>query len=246
MRCLSCCWRLGAIVLLKLSSVCVRRVSRSQLLWEPSLTHRMSSASGFSVQPHIKSATSYLAANPMLRSRVDDSIVHAASSSAQSIALPETVKLDPRVCEEQGESLMQRIAAKERSNKQGDGCGRRGLRREPSVARARTDFLVICCTHLASWALLDKFYRDFAELPDHLQKQHRDLMLERLYSSSSSTLASSCSALSRWTAWACGQGIDPFLVAPLRVALWLRSLSLEFPYFLPQLPFSALRWLETH
>ena len=51
------------------------------------------------------------------QSRVDDSIVHAASSSAQSISLTETVKLDRRVCEEQGESLMQRIAAKARSTK---------------------------------------------------------------------------------------------------------------------------------
>ena len=82
-------------------------------------------------------------------------------------------------------------------------------------------------------------------LPDNLKKQHRDLMRERLSSFASSALASSCSAVSRWVKWARGQGLDPFPVAPLRVALWLRSLSLEFPTSASS-AFSALRWLEHH
>ena len=106
------------------------------------------------------------------------------------------------------------------------------------MARARTDLLVICCAHLASWALLDNFTETL-------------LSCQAIFKSN---IVISCpkgctrSPLLLWhlPALLCLAGqlgrvgkalIDPFLVAPLRVALWLRSLSLEFPTFLPQLPF---------
>ena len=92
-------------------------VSRSQLLWEPSLTHRLSSANGFSVQLHIKSATSCLAANPMLRAgwTIPSCMLHLPVLNL--FLLLRLSNLIRRVCEEQGESLMQRIAAKARSTK---------------------------------------------------------------------------------------------------------------------------------
>ena len=90
-----------------------------------------------------------------------------------------------------------------------------------------------------------KLYKDFSVLPDNLKKQHRDLMRERLSSFSSSALASSCYALSRWLRWARGPGLNPFPVAPLSFALWLRSISLEFPTSASS-AFSALSWLENH
>ena len=92
-------------------------VSRSQLLWEPSLTHRLSSANGFSVQLHIKSATSCLAANPMLRAgwTIPSCMLHLPVLNL--FLLLRLSNLIRRVCEEQGESLMQCIAAKARSTK---------------------------------------------------------------------------------------------------------------------------------
>ena len=92
-------------------------VSRSQLLWEPSLTHRLSSANGFSVQLHIKRATSCLAANPILRAgwTIPSCMLHLPVLNL--FLLLRLSNLIRRVCEEQGESLMQRIAAKARSTK---------------------------------------------------------------------------------------------------------------------------------
>ena len=103
------------------------------------------------------------------------------------------------------------------------------------MARARTDLLVICCAHLASWALLDNFTETLLSCQTTFKS---NIVISCLKGCIRSPLLLwHLPALSRWTAWARGQGIDPFLVAPLRVALWLRSLSLEFPTFLPQLPF---------
>ena len=186
---------------------------------------------------------------------MEDSIVHAASSSLQSIFPPETLwagfagrdsgsAYGPLVCEEQGASLTQRIGVHEGSTK----------RRRLWTPRFKKKTFRGSCKDRLVGNLLDSFdvlgfagklYRDFSELSDDLEKQHRDLMRERLSSFSSSALASSCSALSRWIEWARRQGVDPFPAAPLTVALWLRSLSLKFPTSASS-AFSALRWLETH
>ena len=118
--------------------------------------------------------------------------------------------------------------------------------RKKTFRGSRKDRLVGNLLHLFDVSgFASNLYKDFSVLPDNLKKQHRDLMRERLSSFSSSAFSSSFSALSRWLRWARGQGLYPFSAAPLRVALWLRSLSLEFPASASS-AFSALRWLENH
>ena len=180
------------------------------------------------------------------QSIVDDSVVRASSVRSDSSRVAAKRVLEeasgPLICGDNNASLAQRIGVQ--------GTKRRRLwmprSRKKTFRGSRKARLVGNLLHSFDvFGFASKLYKDFSVLPDNLKKQHRDLMRERLSSFSSSALASSCYALSRWLQWARGQGLNPFPVAPLSFALWLRSFSLEF-WTSASSAFSALRWLENH